>query len=340
MTILVSGWNLPATIPLIGRYLIEPDDVENQNSNGKQNRDSAGCISFVQPLFSFVRGSMRSPVGIVADVIDQALAESGCSRLIDLCSGAGGPIPTVCTLIHERRRRHIQMGLCQQKSEANSLDHEKTIMCILTDLYPPPLSVQRDIASKSTSSLRFFYSPHSVDATRVAADIYSVPYSSSASASDCAGDVRAFSLQERSLRTIMGAFHHFTPALATSVLRDAVRKGDAICVVELTHRSFLSMFLFAVAALMYGFIGPLLGMLPFPHSLTRLFFTYVIPIYPLAFTWDSVISCIRCYSKAEWENMVADADPQSKYTWSYRKHRIIWWFPYFFATSYTGWPKQ
>ena len=338
MTILVSGWHLPTTLPILGGFLnARGADNDNDRHFGSCRQSSSKpSFGLLKGFFHCLRGCVRSPVEIVADVMDKILIESRCTHIIDLCSGAGGPIPTVCALIHQRRCQAQSQPKKESECSVDGKYSEIRISCTLTDLYPPPKSVQRDIVVNSSSSLRLMYYPHSVDATRVPADITTLLCGDKDHPTHRTAAISA--PLPRSLRTIMGAFHHFTPASASSVLKDTVNKGDAICIVEMTHRSLLSMVLFTIISLAYGFIGPLLDMLP--YSLTRVFFTYVVPLYPLAVTWDSVVSCVRSFSEAEWEGMVMAADPESKYMWSYRQHRIISWFPYFFATTYTGYPKD
>ena len=58
------------------------------------------------------------------------------------------------------------------------------------------------------------------------------------------------------------------------------------------------------------------GETPFirPFRWSRLFFTYVLPIVPLASIWDRVVSCLRVYSPEEMRELVQSLGPND-YGW-------------------------
>ena len=98
-------------------------------------------------------------------------------EILDLCSGAGGPI---ASLVDE-----LEM-------------HGYQVRVRLTDLYPNP---------KTTSHPRVVWLAQSVDATRVPPELAGV-------------------------RTMFSAFHHFRPAAARAILKDAFDRRRAICIFE------------------------------------------------------------------------------------------------------------
>jgi hypothetical protein len=103
-------------------------------------------------------------------------------------------------------------------------------------------------------------------------------------------------------RTMFTALHHFRPGDAHAILADAVRARQGIAVFEVTRRTPL--------ALLGAFFLPLLVLLftPFirPFRWSRLFWTYLIPIVPLAVWFDGTVSCLRTYTTEELVNLVAD----------------------------------
>lgn len=104
------------------------------------------------------------------------------------------------------------------------------------------------------------------------------------------------------VRTMYAALHHFRPEDARRLLADAAAKRRAIGAFEPLERDFKSMFRMGLLAIISGFlithrVGPL--------TLSRALLTYVLPIAPLLFAWDSVVSSFRTYSPEELRAMTA-----------------------------------
>jgi hypothetical protein len=111
--------------------------------------------------------------------------------------------------------------------------------------------------------------------------------------------------------TLFSSFHHFRPEQSRAIVRNAVQAGATICVFEMTERRLSTVLLTLV-------LGPLvlLCLTPGirPRSLRRLFWTYIIPIVPLVYTWDGVVSHLRTYSPAELHEL-ADSVNGKGYRW-------------------------
>jgi hypothetical protein len=103
------------------------------------------------------------------------------------------------------------------------------------------------------------------------------------------------------VRTLFTAFHHFRPEMARRILADAADKGAAIGVFEFTGRSAANV---AKAVL----LAPLLVLADTasirPVAPWRLFLTYLLPVMPLAYAWDALVSHLRTYSVAELHELV------------------------------------
>lgn len=111
-------------------------------------------------------------------------------------------------------------------------------------------------------------------------------------------------------RLLANGFHHFPPPQAMQVLADAVAKQQGIAVIEMVNRSFL-----AFLSVGIGFVLALLSALLIkPFRLSRLAFTYLIPLVPLCLLWDGVVSCLRVYSPAELQELVSQFHT-SNYEW-------------------------
>ncbi|MBF9253395.1 class I SAM-dependent methyltransferase [Pontibacter sp. 172403-2] len=113
------------------------------------------------------------------------------------------------------------------------------------------------------------------------------------------------------VRTIFSSFHHFPPPVARAILQDAADKRAAISVFEGADKSWLELLL-----LWFAFPLVILVVTPFirPFSLSRLFFTYIIPLIPLGILWDGTVSLLRIYTPGMLQQMVSEIKTEN-YTW-------------------------
>jgi hypothetical protein len=150
-------------------------------------------------------------------------------------------------------------------------DHGLAVDVRLSDLYPNVGAFER-IAARAGHGVT--YAPTAVDATRVPPEL-------------------------PGFRTLFSCFHHFRPAQAEEILRDAWTRRRGLGIFEITERS--------LAGLAPMLMAPLvaLTMTPFvrPFSWSRLLLTYVAPLLPAVFTFDGVVSNLRTYSLDELHAM-------------------------------------
>ena len=59
-----------------------------------------------------------------------------------------------------------------------------------------------------------------------------------------------------------------------------------------------------------------------PFRWSWLLWTYVIPVIPLAFTWDATISALRTYSEDELRQLVSSVDAHESYEWHFEQLRL------------------
>jgi len=121
-------------------------------------------------------------------------------------------------------------------------------------------------------------------------------------------------------RTLFTCFHHFDPKSAHKILSDAVKHDQGIAIFELSERS------------LRGAIGPLAAVLlaflatPFvrPFSWQRLFFTYIMPVIPLAFLFDGIISQLRSYTHEEMLELAKKINNKN-FTWEagFARHKLL-----------------
>ncbi|GAB4421957.1 MAG: hypothetical protein OHK0011_00160 [Turneriella sp.] len=138
----------------------------------------------------------------------------------------------------------------------------------LTDLYPAT-----DVYGRLRAANKEFvtYEEASVDATNSRRD------------------------DEFRVRTLLSAFHHFSPPFAQRILADAAQNSDGICIMDPFHRDLWH--LLSVP------IGTTLGTQFYPLVRDRSPFAFAMcnltPVIPAMFFWDSIASVLRGYSEDE-----------------------------------------
>ena len=156
----------------------------------------------------------------------------------------------------------------------------------LTDKYPNPEAVQK-WAEASRQGIKYLAEP--VDAMKVPHYL-------------------------KGMRTLFEGFHHFRPEQARSILQDAVEKKVAIGIFEASLKPPLGLFLLLLAPLMtlvsYLLITPFIT----PRTLSRFFWTYLVPVVPLATCWDGVISLLRVYSPQDLKELTVPLECEG-YIW-------------------------
>ena len=164
---------------------------------------------------------------------------------------------------------------------------------LLTDLYPQP-SAWDDLTQRTQGAIRGYATP--VDALAVPPTL-------------------------PGFRVVFSAFHHFAPPQAEAILRDAVARGAGIGVFEGAAKSWLEIGL----ALTVLPVAQLL-LTPFfrPFRLSRLVFTYLLPLIPLATIWDGVVSILRMYPVPALLALAHRADPVGRYHWQAGQLRHQW----------------
>lgn len=116
------------------------------------------------------------------------------------------------------------------------------------------------------------------------------------------------------MRTLFEGFHHFRPEQARSILLDAVEKNVPIGVFEASLKPPTGIFILVLSPVItlisYLLVTPFIK----PRSISRFFWTYIVPIVPLATCWDGVISLLRVYSEPELAALTNTLQ-RTGYTW-------------------------
>lgn len=113
------------------------------------------------------------------------------------------------------------------------------------------------------------------------------------------------------VRTFFNSFHHLRPEQARRVLQDAVDARQPIVIAEMLARHPL------IIALNLGTWSGVLLALPFlrPFRWSWLLWGWLLPVIPLATTWDATVSVLRIYSERELRELIASVNGSDRYDW-------------------------
>jgi SAM-dependent methyltransferase len=158
-------------------------------------------------------------------------------------------------------------------------EHGRKVRMVQTDLFPNARARERALAAGAE------YLQQPVDATKVPPE-------------------------QRGMRTLFSALHHFRPEAARAVLADAQARGVPIGVFEVVERSpkgvLSALFIPLLVLLFTPWIRPL--------TLPRLLLTYVVPLFPLVIFWDGLVSALRAHRPEELRQLT-DSLAREGYTW-------------------------
>lgn len=120
----------------------------------------------------------------------------------------------------------------------------------------------------------------------------------------------------KGVRTFFGSFHHMSPKNAVKVLEDAAKKKVGIVVAESYSHSPKHLWStlplqIIKAPLLFLFLWLLMAMnmkgTP-SEIVTKIIFTYLIPVIPLAMIFDTFISGARVYMQHDLDEMIKHID--------------------------------
>lgn len=122
--------------------------------------------------------------------------------------------------------------------------------------------------------------------------------------------------QLKGFRTMFLSFHHLIPKQAKAVLQNAVDSGQPIGIFKFQDRTPASLFFMFIAAPINAILTA-----PFirPFKLSRIIFTFLIPILPLMIWFDGVVSNLRTYSEKELETLTKSLNNGDSYEWEIAK---------------------
>lgn len=206
-------------------------------------------------------------------------------------------VPILHRILVKAEARHVLDlcsgggGSCRRVQQLLVHKYDYKINIELSDLYP---NCYAHLRTANIKEANFSYLKTPIDAMKVPAHL-------------------------KGFRTLFTSFHHFAPKEARSILRDAVANNRGIGIFELSERSVRGLIL-----VLFSFVLTLL-LTPFlrPFCLRRLFFTYVLPIIPLSYLFDGIVSQIRSYTEQELLMMAKEVDDSYHWESGRAKHHYL-----------------
>ncbi|MBL8825859.1 MAG: class I SAM-dependent methyltransferase [Planctomycetaceae bacterium] len=104
------------------------------------------------------------------------------------------------------------------------------------------------------------------------------------------------------LLVLNATFHHIPPELRRQTLAALTQSSDRVLIFEPIQNNLVSMLL-ALTSFFPAIASPL--WLTRPGILRRVLWCWLVPIAPLMFVWDALVSCLRQWSGERWQTELA-----------------------------------
>ncbi|MBK8241993.1 MAG: class I SAM-dependent methyltransferase [Saprospiraceae bacterium] len=204
-------------------------------------------------------------------------------------------IPLISETLCEIKEHHI-IDLCsggggaiEQINKELQKNTKEPITITLTDKFPNT-NAYKHLKEKNNNQIDFL--DDSIDAKNVPKDL-------------------------KGLRTMFSAIHHFDPDTIIKILKNSVEHNAGICFFDGGDKNIFTIFGIVI-------FHPIAFILftPFfkPFKLSRLFFTYIIPLIPLTTVWDGCVSILRLYNPNELLGFAKQVEDHN-YIWKSGKVR-------------------
>lgn len=118
-------------------------------------------------------------------------------------------------------------------------------------------------------------------------------------------DVNAIPKELDHSKVFINSFHHLPPQVAQEVLQDSLDKGNQVLILEYVDHNPVT-----YISMLFGALTTFLTV-PFvvkgSNKWKAMFFTYLIPLFPLMLWWDGWVSCWRSYQKKDIHDMMGES---------------------------------
>lgn len=129
-------------------------------------------------------------------------------------------------------------------------------------------------------------------------------------------DARSVPSSLKGVRTCFSALHHFGDDSIREMLSSVTRAKAPVAIFDGGDKNIWTILgIILVHPLIFFFCTPFFK----PFRLSRLFFTYILPVIPVCTIWDGVVSILRLHSPSKLEKLARDVDDD--YIWKAGKIR-------------------
>ena len=112
----------------------------------------------------------------------------------------------------------------------------------------------------------------------------------------------------KGFRTLFTLAHHFQPDQLRAVIADAARKRTGLAIFEPVGGGIIQILLMILLVpWLVLFTVPFIR----PFKLSRLLFTFLLPIIPATIVWDGVVSSLRAYNEEELLRIAREAQRET-----------------------------
>ncbi|MEO8596548.1 MAG: hypothetical protein ABI759_24740 [Candidatus Solibacter sp.] len=134
---------------------------------------------------------------------------------------------------------------------------------------------------------------------------------------------RPLEFQPATLLALSGSFHHIPPGRRGAVLESL--SGHRVAIFEPLQRNLPSL-LTALGGVIPGLMTPFfyLRKRSTGHA-RRMFWCWLVPLAPLIIVWDGLVSCLRCWTEAEWRHAFGETNLREPKTLAFRTEALSHW---------------
>lgn len=104
------------------------------------------------------------------------------------------------------------------------------------------------------------------------------------------------------LLVVASSFHHIPFESRREAIRVLTESADRVAVFEPIKRSLVSMCL-TLTAIVPCFLLPIV-LIHRPGRARRVVTCWLVPVVPLMFLWDAMVSCLRCWPDTTWRDVL------------------------------------
>ena len=134
----------------------------------------------------------------------------------------------------------------------------------------------------------------------------------------------------KAVLTMFSAIHHFKPNEVKTIFKNTIESKMPICIFDSGDKhigTIIGILLFH--PLLFIFCTPFIR----PFKISRIVFTYFIPLIPIYTIWDGIVSILRLYKPSDLKSIAKSADTGQLYDWTCGKLKNKFGFSVMYLTG-------